>query len=133
MWYCVPTGKSAGRLPENNKNTMGCNFNVVVVPKKVSSVGDVKKYYKQIRKKLDGPYTGTLGSDNGEVVVHEEINLELPGFDASKSGAPRFDLDGTDEEEVICDTLQQTEAEKWGPTIALRVNGRWIFAGFYSD
>lgn len=114
---------------------MGCSFSAIACPAEVKTPEEVKEYYRIVREELDGEYTGTLGSDNGEVVVHPEIELEIPSIENEiMSGTVLYDWEGTDEEEEIVEVLEkQTEAAKWGPSVAIRVNNQWVIAGFYSD
>jgi hypothetical protein len=112
---------------------MGCSFSMVVVPSGFRTPEAIKGYYSGLREKMAGERTGDLGSDNGEVVIHEELNLDFPELDLTLMGVPLYDLEGTNEEEEIVEALEATEACKWGPTIAFRISGQWVLAGFYSD
>lgn len=112
---------------------MGCSFGALALPREIQTPEEVKALYKQLRGDDDQESnTGDIRSDNGQVVVHEEINLDMPGIEAPEEGG-FLDLEGTNEEEALIKVLQDTEAEKWGPSIALRINGQWFFAGLYSD
>lgn len=115
---------------------MGASFNYVVAPKNVQSHEDVHKFYEETKQKLyeeygedfEG-YTGDLACDNDELEIKENLCLKLENYKTIEQNS--FDEDYNAVEQMI--ELIEGHAEKWGPSLAVRVNDQWIICGFYSD
>jgi hypothetical protein len=62
---------------------MGCNFNCVIVPKKIQTVRDLRKFYEEYKDNLlagygedfEG-YSGDMAVDDGSLVVKKNLKLE---------------------------------------------------------
>lgn len=115
---------------------MGASFNYVIVPKKIQSHEDLQKFYEKEKQKLydeygedfDG-YTGDMAVDNDELEIKENLCIKLPHYDTLNKNSLEEDYDS---EMEIC-KLIEGHAEKWGPSVAVRVNDQWVICGFYSD
>lgn len=109
---------------------MGCSFNCVVVPPSVQNVRGLRKFYGEYRDGLlmdyggdfEG-YTGDMAVDDGYLEVRKDLVLDWEGEVPSDSDEVREGVMG----------LIKGVAEKWGPSIAVRVGGQWVICGFYSD
>lgn len=116
---------------------MGASFNYVVVPGEIQAEEDLQQFYQDARAKLtekhgsgNEGYTGDLASDDGELEVKPMLTLTLEDYKKplhQESFANDYDADEK-MQELIADHV-----EKWGPSIAIRVNGQWVICGFYSD
>jgi hypothetical protein len=115
---------------------MGASFNYVVVPKKIQNNLDLQKFYEDTKEKLykkygddfEG-YSGDLASDNDELEIKENLFMRLPEYKTIMQKKLDNDYGSV---EKICEFIQG-HAEKWGPSIAIRVNDQWVICGFYSD
>lgn len=115
---------------------MGANFNYVIVPKKIQSHEDLQKFYEKEKEKLyqeygddfEG-YSGDMAVDNGELEIKENLCMKLPHYKVLKADTLKEDYDA---EMEICEFIKG-HAEKWGPSIAIRLNDQWVICGFYSD
>jgi hypothetical protein len=116
---------------------MGAQFNYVVVPKKIQKQEQLEAFYEECSKKLiekhggedfEG-YSGDLASDNGELKI-TDLELELPKYTKALT---QKSLE--DDWEFIDKILELVtgHVEKWGPSIAIKVNAQWIICGSYSD
>lgn len=112
---------------------MGCNFNCVIVPKKIQTERDLKKFYEEYKDNLlaeygeefDG-YSGDMAVDDGSLVVKKNLKLEV---------ANDKEIQQEDMEDHWGDLLNLCtgHCEKWGPSIAVRLGGQWAICGAYSD
>jgi len=116
---------------------MGASFNYVIVPKKIQSEKDLVKFYEDAQRKLfekygedfEG-YSGDMASDNGEFEIKENLKLDLPNY--KKVLTKNSFSEDYDVVEKMMD-LVTGHVEKWGPSIAIRVNEQWVICGSYSD
>lgn len=115
---------------------MGASFNYVIVPKKIQKHEDLQKYYEKEKEKLykkygedfEG-YSGDMASDNDQLEIKENLCIKLSHYDTLKKNSLKEDYDA---EMEIC-KLIEGHAQKWGPSVAVRVNDHWVICGFYSD
>ena len=121
---------------------MGASFNYVIVPKKIQLRKDLKKFYEDTKQKLFDKYgedfegySGDMAVDNGELEIKEDLKLDL-----TRLGLPKykkvltknsFNEDYSVVEKMM--DLVSEHVEKWGPSIAIRVNDQWVICGSYSD
>lgn len=116
---------------------MGSAFNYVVVPKKIQSEKDLIKFYEDAKQKLydeygedfDG-YSGDMAVDNGELEIKENLKLNLSKY---KKALTKKILENDDDVFEAMLNLVEKDVEKWGPSIAIRVNDQWVICGSYSD
>jgi hypothetical protein len=111
---------------------MGCQFNFVIVPAKIQKDKDLQKYYEDYQEKLmkeygeefEG-YSGDMAVDDGSLIIKKELKTKV-----SKQNLTQKDFDL-----VYDDLLKLCEGhcEKWGPSIAVRINDQWAICGAYSD
>lgn len=116
---------------------MGSAFNYVVVPKKIQAEKDLVKFYEDTKQKLideyggedfDG-YSGDMAVDSG-LEIKENLTLDLPEY---KKSLTKNILDKDDDAVTKMMDLAYEHVEKWGPSIAIRVNDQWVICGSYSD
>ena len=116
---------------------MGSAFNYVVVPKKIQAEKDLVKFYEHAKQKLideyggedfDG-YSGDMAVDSG-LEIKENITLDLPKY---KKSLTKNILDKDADVVMNMMDLVSEHVEKWGPSIAIRVNDQWVICGSYSD
>jgi len=116
---------------------MGCSFNYVMVPKKVQSVKDLREFYEQHKNKLleeygedfEG-YSGDMAVDDGELVVNKDLKLSVPSIKKEIS-QKMVEKDYSLFEKMM--NLCEGHCEKWGSSMAIRVNDQWAICGAYSD
>jgi translation initiation factor 2 alpha subunit (eIF-2alpha) len=121
---------------------MGSSFNYVIVPKKIQSRKDLKKFYLDTQQKLfekygedfEG-YSGDMAVDNGELEIKEDLKLDL-----TRLGIPKYKKvltkNSFNEDYSVVEKMMDLvngHVEKWGPSIAIRVNDQWVICGSYSD
>jgi len=114
---------------------MGANFNYVVLPKKIQTNKDLKKFYKEEKTKLlkkygkdfEG-YSGDMASDDDTLEI-TNLEMKLPHYKNLTRNSLKEDYDA---EMEICSFIEG-HAKKWGPSIAIKVNDQWVICGFYSD
>lgn len=116
---------------------MGASFNYVVVPKKIQSEKDLVKFYEDTKQKLFDEYgedfegySGDMAVDNGELEIKENLKLDLPKYKKVLT-KNSFNEDYSVVEKMM--DLVSDHVEKWGPSIAIRVNDQWVICGSYSD
>ena len=116
---------------------MGASFNYVVVPKKIQSEKDLVKFYEDTKQKLIDEYgedfegySGDMAVDNGELEIKEDLKLDLPKYKKVLT-KNSFNEDGRVVEKMM--DLVSEHVEKWGPSIAIKVNDQWVICGSYSD
>lgn len=112
---------------------MGANFNCVIVPKKIQEEKDLQRFYEDYKDKLfeeygeefEG-YSGDMAVDDGYLEVKKQLEIKCP----KKTELKQKDID-----KILSDLLDLCEGhcQKWGPSIAVRVNGQWVICGSYSD
>jgi len=115
---------------------MGSNFNYVIVPKKIQTHKDLQKFYEKEKEKLHKKYgedfegySGDMASDSDELEIKENLSIKLTNYKTLTKNSLEKDYDS---EMKICKFIQG-HAEKWGPSIAIKVNDQWVICGFYSD
>jgi len=121
---------------------MGSSFNFEVVPKAIRLAKDLRKFYEERRDELIKKhgeeeeeferYSGDMASDNCDLVLRKDLVLELPKFkkDLTKKA---LDKDFEAQDSIMALLQLEEDAQKWGPSVAVRVNDQWVIAGFYSD
>ena len=116
---------------------MGASFNYVVVPKKIQSEKDLVKFYEDTKQKLIDQYgedfegySGDMAVDNGELEIKEDLKLDLPKYKKVLT-KNSFNEDDSVVEKMM--DLVSEHVEKWGPSIAIKVNDQWVICGSYSD
>lgn len=115
---------------------MGSSFNYVIVPKKIQSHEDLQNFYEKEKQKLldkygdefEG-YTGDMAVDNGELLIKEDLHLVLEDYKTLTKNS--FEDDYGSVEKIM--DLVTGHVEKWGPSLAVRVNEQWVICGSYSD
>jgi len=116
---------------------MGSQFNYVVVPKKIQKEDKVHAFYEEVSKKLiekhggedfEG-YSGDLASDNGELEI-KELEMQLPKH--TKALTQKSLEDDWESVDKMMEFVTG-HVEKWGPSIAIKVNDQWVICGSYSD
>lgn len=113
---------------------MGASFNYVIVPKKIQSHDELQKYYETTKEKMykkygegfEG-YSGDLASDDDTLEIKENLRLDFPQYKTLRKNTLDYDS-----EMEICGLIEG-HAEKFGPSVAVRVNQQWVICGFYSD
>lgn len=115
---------------------MGTNFNYVIVPKEIQEPKDLQKFYDQYAEKLSNDYgedfegySGDLASDNGDLEI-KDLKMDLPRYNEPLK-QESFDDDYESVQKMS--VFVEGHAEKWGPSIAIKVNEQWVICGAYSD
>lgn len=111
---------------------MGCSFNLVIVPPEIQKNKDLQNFYEDYKNKLleeygedfEG-YSGDMAVDNDELIIKKELKTTV-----EKEILSQEDYD------LVYDNLLNlcgNICEKWGPSIAVRINNQWAICGAYSD
>ena len=109
---------------------MGCQFNFVIVPPEIQTHDDLEKYYENYKNKLleeygeefEG-YSGDMAVDDGSLEIKENLKTTT-----EKETLVQEDYD------LVYDSLLElceNHCEKWGPSIAVRINNQWAICGAY--
>jgi hypothetical protein len=115
---------------------MGAIFNYIIVPQKIQNHKDLQKFYEKEKEKLlkkYGPdfegYSGDIASDNDNLEIKENLCMKLENHKNLTKN--KLEDDYASIEKII--DLIKDHAEKWGPSLAVKVNNQWVICGFYSD
>lgn len=111
---------------------MGCQFNLVIVPHNIQKIKDLENFYEDYKNKLLEEYGEDFEGYSGDLCVDDDsliIKKEL------KTTVEKEILSQEDYELVYDELLNLCEGhcEKWGPSIAVRINNQWAICGAYSD
>lgn len=112
---------------------MGANFNCVVVPKKIQEEQDLQDFYNEYRDKLIENYGDEFEGYTGDMAVDDGYLKTIANLEMKFS--KKTELKQRDIEKIWSELLElcSEHCEKWGPSIAVRVNDQWVICGSYSD
>ena len=88
-----------------------------------------QKLFDEYGEDFEG-YSGDMAVDNGELEIKENLKLDLPKYKKVLT-KNSFNEDYSVVEKMM--DLVSDHVEKWGPSIAIRVNDQWVICGSYSD
>ena len=121
---------------------MGSAFNCEMLHSGIETKAELAATYKELRQALianaeaehgECAYTGNLAVDDGKLIVSDL------GFDLSEGqeqALREYEAWGHFPDEDVLGGIQDAVGElteKWGSSVAVKVNGSWAIMGFYSD
>lgn len=111
---------------------MGCQFNLVIVPVTIQKTKDLQNFYEDYKNKLLEEYGEEFEGYSGDLCVDDDNLIIKKNL---KTTVEKEILSQEDYDLVYDNLLELCEGhcEKWGPSIAVRINNQWAICGAYSD
>ena len=79
-------------------------------------------------------YSGDIASGENKLIFSDdEFTVTWEQEQLLQNGNPDWGFPYDDEWFVPIRTLLEKKCEKWGPSLCVKINGRWAIMGFYSD